>query len=705
MGIKLLEDHLSHATPDGTTTKLAEVSATGLSMVSASFFRAQAVTASAGLCVTGSVRFLSNGTDALGAEEIEFTTDEVKVTGSMTITGDLTVLGAQTLGDAEADSLAVAGDAVFSNGLTASAGITPAASDGAALGSAALEWSDLYLADGAVLNFGDDQDTTLTHTDGSGLTLNSTNKIMFGDTGTFIHQSGDGVLTIESDTTVDINGAVVMDGALTGLTSINVAGTITGDTSLTLDGTTVDTAEIAYLADVTAGTAAASKAVVLDGSKNISTIGTVGCGAITSTGASTFGSVSPSSANGGALGGASAEWSDLYLADGGIAYFGDDQEITLTHVADKGLTLTNTNSGDDKPVIFQLKSEEDAVIADEVIASMEFAAGDSDGTDGATVAAGIHAIAEETFAADANATKLVFTTADSETAAASATAKMTLSSTGALTTAGSVTAVGSFIIGSADMSEADLEQLDGITAGTAAASKAVVLDGSKNIATIGTVGCGAITSTGASSMGSLGVGAVTATSLNLSEGNITNGGSIACDTLTSDAVSGLSLDGSSVTTSGGFALMMNDNLAIGFQIMQGANAYMKFVTSDSSEAITVHEDLTLDNDKDAKARSFITYSDATLKQDIKPLDSALDKVMSMRGVSYEFKNQASADGATHREVGFLAQEMKQTVPEVVYGSGDGNLGIDYAKLTSVLVEAVKSQQGQIEELRAALLKK
>ena len=71
-----------------------------------------------------------------------------------------------------------------------------------------------------------------------------------------------------------------------------------------------------------------------------------------------------------------------------------------------------------------------------------------------------------------------------------------------------VTAEGSFIIGSADLNETDLEKLDGITNGTAAANKAVVLDGSKNIATLGTVGCGAITSTGASTLGSLGVGAV-----------------------------------------------------------------------------------------------------------------------------------------------------------------------------------------------------
>ena len=53
------------------------------------------------------------------------------------------------------------------------------------------------------------------------------------------------------------------------------------------------------------------------------------------------------------------------------------------------------------------------------------------------------------------------------------------------------------------MNEADLEKLDGITNGTAAANKAVVLDGSKNIATIGTIGSGAITSSGAYSGGGL----------------------------------------------------------------------------------------------------------------------------------------------------------------------------------------------------------
>ena len=71
--------------------------------------------------------------------------------------------------------------------------------------------------------------------------------------------------------------------------------------------------------------------------------------------------------------------------------------------------------------------------ANELIASIEFAAGDSDGTDGATIAAGIHAIAEDDFSGTVNTTKLVFTTGASETAAFGATAKMTLSSHGRTT--------------------------------------------------------------------------------------------------------------------------------------------------------------------------------------------------------------------------------------------------------------------------------
>ena len=74
-------------------------------------------------------------------------------------------------------------------------------------------------------------------------------------------------------------------------------------------------------------------------------------------------------------------------------------------------------------------------------------------------------------------------------------------SSGAISSSGDISTTGSFIIGNASMSETDLEKLDGITNGTAAANKAVVLNGSKNISGIGTISSGTITTAKIASTG------------------------------------------------------------------------------------------------------------------------------------------------------------------------------------------------------------
>jgi len=67
-----------------------------------------------------------------------------------------------------------------------------------------------FSSDSAVVTFGADGDTTLTHTDGTGLTLNSTNKLTFGDTASFVHQSSDGVLTVDGEATIDLNASTAV---------------------------------------------------------------------------------------------------------------------------------------------------------------------------------------------------------------------------------------------------------------------------------------------------------------------------------------------------------------------------------------------------------------------------------------------------------------------------------------------------------------
>jgi hypothetical protein len=142
---------------------------------------------------------------------------------------------------------------------------------------------------------------------------------------------------------------------------------------------------------------------------------------------STIASADPSSADGDSLGTASLEWSDLYLADGGIVYFGNDQDIRLTHNADKGLIIKHSATADDKPVILTLQTGETDLAANDVIGKVEFQAPDEGtGTDAILVSAAIQAKAEGDHSSSSNATSLEFMTGASE----AATAKVRITSAG-----------------------------------------------------------------------------------------------------------------------------------------------------------------------------------------------------------------------------------------------------------------------------------
>ena len=150
--------------------------------------------------------------------------------------------------------------------------LSPSTSDGNALGTAALEWSDLFLADGAVINFGDDQDVSLTHVADSGLLLSSTDKLMFNDASQFIQGVSATVLDIAAtdeieltSTLIDVVGNLAVSGTIVG------AGALTAATSITVGSAVLTEAELETLDGVTVGTAIASKVVTTDA--NIDTTG------------------------------------------------------------------------------------------------------------------------------------------------------------------------------------------------------------------------------------------------------------------------------------------------------------------------------------------------------------------------------------------------------------------------------------------------
>jgi len=90
------------------------------------------------------------------------------------------------------------------------------------------------------------------------------------------------------------------------------------------------------------------------------------------------------------------------------------------------------------------------------------------------------------------------------------------------------------------------------------------------------------------------------------------------------------------------------------------------------------------------------FSDARVKENIETIDNALNKVTQLRGVEY------NRIGAEERSIGVIAQEVQEVLPEVVREGQDGMLSVAYGNITGVLIEAIKEQQKQIEELKAQL---
>ena len=232
-----------------------------------------------------------------------------------------------------------------------------------------------------------------------------------------------GTITSNTDVMTLGHAAVVM-GTKLDLNGNNLI--LDADADTYLDGGTADDVVDVYVAGAKDWKFGANSINVLSG-----TTLTIDSGAtITNSGtASGFSSADPASADGDTLGTASLEWSDLFLADGGIIKFGNDQEIKLTHVADTGLALKHTATADDKPVVLTLQTGETDMAANDVIGKIAFQAPDEGtGTDAILVSAAIQAVAEGDHSSSSNATRIEFMTGASEAAAN----KMSLTSAGHL---------------------------------------------------------------------------------------------------------------------------------------------------------------------------------------------------------------------------------------------------------------------------------
>jgi hypothetical protein len=95
-------------------------------------------------------------------------------------------------------------------------------------------------------------------------------------------------------------------------------------------------------------------------------------------------------------------------------------------------------------------------------------------------------------------------------------------------------------------------------------------------------------------------------------------------------------------------------------------------------------------------------SDERLKDNIELISNPIEKVQSLKGVTWDWNSNADELQQSLPNVGVIAQDVEKVLPQLVTDRDNGFKGVDYAKLTGLLIEAVKDQQKQIDELKSKL---
>jgi len=117
-------------------------------------------------------------------------------------------------------------------------------------------------------------------------------------------------------------------------------------------------------------------------------------------------------------------------------------------------------------------------------------------------------------------------------------------------------------------------------------------------------------------------------------------------------------------------------------------------TSDPAEALHVIGNITCTGE-------MYIFTTTKLKQNINPIQNALDKVMGLNGVYYNYRYNQYPELKLPEtdQVGLLAEDVEKVLPEIVHEDGDGNKLVAYIKLTPLLIEAIKEQQETINKLQ------
>lgn len=126
------------------------------------------------------------------------------------------------------------------------------------------------------------------------------------------------------------------------------------------------------------------------------------------------------------------------------------------------------------------------------------------------------------------------------------------------------------------------------------------------------------------------------------------------------------------------------------------NSDDKFIVANGTSPTATLNIFTIDKDGNVTAKKFNESSDMRLKTNINTMTGALDNVLKLRGVTFNWKESSN----NRLQYGFIAQEMEKVFPDLVGTDSNGFKTINYSGVIPVLTEAIKTQQEEIESLKS-----
>ncbi len=160
--------------------------------------------------------------------------------------------------------------------------------------------------------------------------------------------------------------------------------------------------------------------------------------------------------------------------------------------------------------------------------------------------------------------------------------------------------------------------------------------------------------------------------------NVTSASYSATSWITTDPLFVIGNGGSAATPANAVTVLKNGNVGIGY-----ANPNTAGVLLDVNGGV--------------RGTTAYQISDARYKKNIEPITGALEKVLRLEGMAYDWRRDEfpQINFPERKQLGFIAQQVKEIIPEAVIEDGNGYYSVSYTEIVPVLAEAVKQQQGII----------